>query len=640
MKKSILLRINLLAFAVLIVGFIATFMVSYYFNVGVLRKEIEDKSNLVLESVYHQIDSFFTKPVYISSAMANDVLLKKFLFEESSRLDDNSYIEEFTRYLKAYQKEYGYSSVFLVSAKSKRYYHHEKGLDRVLHQDNPENTWFYDFLSNNEAYSLNVDNDEVANNTVTVFVNYRIQNENGENLAVVGVGMRIENLEELLYSYFDKYGVKVALFDEASLLNDSANDQYHESINLFDQKFDAKDSREILASKHMNKNKINAFWNFDSQYLTAQYIPTLKWYLVTEISTEEIDEQFRQQFLLSAGITILIALAIFYAVYLLSKYYKDKIVQMTVSHELEYRRLLHEATEGLYESVFDVDLSNNAIESESAKKYFRNHEIEEGLTYDTSLEILAKTKVFPEFTESYLAMFSRENLLKAFAEGSEEFSYEVKMKQNEREHKWIRMLARLFYWKSDETIHVIMYCEDITLEKERTANLIHKAQIDQLTGLFHKKALEVQVEDILREGGDNLHALILFDIDYFKHINDTHGHPFGDVAIRVFGKRLSTQFRASDIRGRIGGDEFAIFLKNIPNVEWLTQQLELLLKHVSKDIVHEGITCPISSSMGAALSPKDGRTFKELYNNADIALYKSKENGRARFTVFEESMKD
>ena len=96
-------------------------------------------------------------------------------------------------YLNTYRDKYGYDSVFLASVKTKNYYYYN-GLDRVLQEGDPENVWFYSFLEQDTDYGIQIDNDQVegAGNEVTVFINCRITDGDGDVMGVVGVGFRVD----------------------------------------------------------------------------------------------------------------------------------------------------------------------------------------------------------------------------------------------------------------------------------------------------------------------------------------------------------------------------------------------------------------------------------------------------------------
>ncbi len=209
-KNSKLLKTNLLISIILIFGFAITAIFSYRANYQVSLNNVEQVSSLSADGIYYQMSSLFSKPINISLTMAHDSLLIDHINKERTNLKDSEYILTVKKYLEAYQKKYDFDSVFLVSAASGRYYNFN-GLDRVLTKENPENEWYYSLLDSAEEYLLNVDNDEVtgADNVITTFVNCKIQGPDGRILGVVGVGIRMDYLKELLKGYEDKFDVRV-----------------------------------------------------------------------------------------------------------------------------------------------------------------------------------------------------------------------------------------------------------------------------------------------------------------------------------------------------------------------------------------------------------------------------------------------
>ena len=127
---------------------------------------------------------------------------------------------------------------------------------------------------------------------------------------------------------------------------------------------------------------------------------------------------------------------------------------------------------------------------------------------------------------------------------------------------------------------------------------------------------------------DACHAFIIIDLDHFKKINDLHGHACGDKVLKETAKRIQQHFRSDDIIGRIGGDEFIAFIKNIPSKDFLIQKLEKLRYTV---VPFCGI---LTYSMGICLTSNYGFDFEVLYEKADIALYHSKARGRNCFTFY------
>lgn len=166
--------------------------------------------------------------------------------------------------------------------------------------------------------------------------------------------------------------------------------------------------------------------------------------------------------------------------------------------------------------------------------------------------------------------------------------------------------------------------------------LVHSAQTDGLTQLYNKKYTQHAIDAFLqtmRPG--SRHAFLILDLDKFKTINDTYGHNVGDIILQRVGEFLRSQFRDDDIIGRIGGDEFIVLMKNIGSRDIALKRLETMLeqihcmKHEELDGQH------ITFSIGVVFSPESGVTFKDLYLNADQALYQTKRAGRDHYTVLE-----
>ncbi|MDX5593990.1 EAL domain-containing protein [Pseudovibrio sp. SPO723] len=182
---------------------------------------------------------------------------------------------------------------------------------------------------------------------------------------------------------------------------------------------------------------------------------------------------------------------------------------------------------------------------------------------------------------------------------------------------------------------------DIRQQKKAEAEILHLAQHDILTGLPNRTLFRERFQTAVENHGakKGLVAIMMIDLDRFKEINDLYGHPTGDKFIQTVSKRLNACIGHADTCARLGGDEFAIIqvnLKTKAEVGLLANRiLEMLSKPVS---VTEDITIRTSASIGIALSPDNGLDPDMLLANADIALYKAKEEGRNTFRFFESEM--
>lgn len=171
-------------------------------------------------------------------------------------------------------------------------------------------------------------------------------------------------------------------------------------------------------------------------------------------------------------------------------------------------------------------------------------------------------------------------------------------------------------------------------EAEKRKNLTEKAETDLLTGLNNKAATEWKITSHLLDHPNEQGILFLFDVDNFKKINDTMGHAFGDEVLRSIGHHLPSNFRVTDIVGRIGGDEFMIFLKGITDddvIQKEARKMELFFKNFQ---VGEYVKYSPTASIGAAVYPRDAKDFESLYKVADKALYTAKQRGKNQLAFY------
>lgn len=135
-----------------------------------------------------------------------------------------------------------------------------------------------------------------------------------------------------------------------------------------------------------------------------------------------------------------------------------------------------------------------------------------------------------------------------------------------------------------------------------------------------------------KEGGEI--RIFICDIDNFKQVNDRFGHAFGDYCICSFTKAIREHFRKDNILGRIGGDEFVVFIP-YSSERWLEEKAAELSKALDMVCTKEQSSCQVSASIGISISLQAGSRFDQLYQSADSALYQTKKNGKNGFTIME-----
>ncbi len=194
--------------------------------------------------------------------------------------------------------------------------------------------------------------------------------------------------------------------------------------------------------------------------------------------------------------------------------------------------------------------------------------------------------------------------------------------------------------KSDEGILVTAAIRDITLHKRNEAKLVELARLDLLTGLPNRAVFAAAVQKAIawaRHGGPGF-AVLYLDLDHFKDINDTLGHPVGDALLREVAKRLEANVRETDTVARFGGDEFAILATEIKEPADAGVLAAGLLEAFSQPFSVGESQMRSGASIGIAIYGLDATDAEMLLSRADLALYRAKGEGRGTFRFFTESM--
>ncbi|MBF0620548.1 MAG: diguanylate cyclase [Magnetococcales bacterium] len=184
--------------------------------------------------------------------------------------------------------------------------------------------------------------------------------------------------------------------------------------------------------------------------------------------------------------------------------------------------------------------------------------------------------------------------------------------------------------ENNQTYQIIFTARDITQRKLLEERLKHLAFHDALTALPNRQLFFDRLEQAIAQARrhDQMVAVLFFDLDRFKAINDTLGHGIGDLLLQEVASRLLHCVRESDTVARMGGDEFTAVLTNLKDIYSLLEITDKLLKYLEKTYHLEEHDIKVTSSIGVSLYPYDGDSLKELTSNADQALYKAKSKGR------------
>ncbi|MEF9998767.1 MAG: EAL domain-containing protein [Lachnospiraceae bacterium] len=234
---------------------------------------------------------------------------------------------------------------------------------------------------------------------------------------------------------------------------------------------------------------------------------------------------------------------------------------------------------------------------------------------------------------------SPKNLLDSFSNGISKTELEYRRLTDTGEYMWVNSVTNLIKSVKDDNLIAYVCIRDIDNEKRRQLKLQQMAECDPLTGLYNKEITRKLINEHLKDLYDSNHsALFMIDIDNFKEINDHFGHLYGDIVLCELADKLRSILSTDNIIGRIGGDEYIVYIKNSPSFLIIKEYAQSIVK--AFDITYknlQGDEYAISSSVGIALFPKDGRTFEELYRYADEALYKAKNEGKHQYQLYDGS---
>ena len=182
----------------------------------------------------------------------------------------------------------------------------------------------------------------------------------------------------------------------------------------------------------------------------------------------------------------------------------------------------------------------------------------------------------------------------------------------------------------------VLSLDDVT-DHVRSAELANQ---DALTGLANRKLFQEKLLERLeaaRTSSDEI-AILLLDLDRFKAINDTLGHPTGDALLRKVAGRLKGALKEGDLCARLGGDEFAVIQSGVPQPASAEALAARLVDLVGRTYILDGQTLHVGATVGVTVAPRDGLDAADLLKNADLALYQAKASGRGTFRIYEQGM--
>jgi len=252
------------------------------------------------------------------------------------------------------------------------------------------------------------------------------------------------------------------------------------------------------------------------------------------------------------------------------------------------------------------------------------------ITGESKSEVLNKELYFKLYNETFTNTVKKHLIVNGSWQG------EIESQRKNSELYFADLNIDIIRDENNNISHFVGVFSDISDRKAAEEELRKLANSDTLTGLPNRSYFQANQSRLVQNKVP--HALLVFDLDHFKKINDSLGHEFGDILLCHIGKRIISGTRKQDTVYRLGGDEFGLIIENTNDIHTITTIAKEILKHIAQPLKIRSHEMVLQSSIGIVLYPDDGASPQELLKNADTAMYHAKNNGGNQYQFFNNSM--
>ncbi len=300
----------------LIAGFLITSLASFIVSRGSLHSEILlNELPLTSDNIYSEIQRDLLSPILISSLMATDTFLRDWVISGEKDTD------QVTKYLKDIQKQFNTFTSFFVSDKTYKYYH-SNGLLKTVSPTEERDIWYFRVKEMKDEYEINVDIDMANNDSMTIFINYKVYDYNGNYIGATGVGLTVNAVKELIESYQKKYNRNIFFVDKKGTIKLSASNFNKENAaqmasgipDLFKDRL-----RSSSAKSFKNKRNKKTF------HTNVRYIREFEWFLVVEQEQGQATKHIFTTLVINLLVCAVITLVVLLLVRLTINKYKNRI---------------------------------------------------------------------------------------------------------------------------------------------------------------------------------------------------------------------------------------------------------------------------------------------------------------------------
>lgn len=456
------------------------------------------------------------------------------------------------------------------------------------------------------------------------------------NDSVVGViwgYYRIEKISEKIDLNKTSHRYFQIIDDTGVYISDSSNvNSFAQDVNVWEEmkRYEIADGITIEEIRENVKNGEKGEFYFSykgkGRYVTYEPLGINNWYvfsvLVEEYLTVYVMQIERIFSYLLWGVLACIALIageIGYSTYKTTAYIKAQNDKLSSKNSLLFMVLKH-----TNDIPFEVDLAKRTLTIYRSKETEKT--ICKSLDYYTPDNMLKNRLISADEYENYRYIY--ENIVNRKKIESPVLKVRI-------DGIWDYNKVHINIMDEDRVIGFLEDYNEQVYQSEKINEINKKNQTDPLTSLYNREYFSRRVNKLLKEhqiGEVGESALFILDLDYFKQANDTLGHLIGDQILKESALAMKSIVRSSDLAGRLGGDEFVLFIRNVRNLQAIHICAEKINCALQRTYGEEGKEVAISASIGIAVVTTE-TTFEELYQMADIALYKVKEKGRNGYHI-------
>ncbi len=583
----------------------------------------------VISTTNYEESNFEKTLKYVSKNNSNsiEILFEKYtntLSVATNYFEQNTYVENvFESFLNDLSNIEDFSYVKIVSPDNSSYF--MKNNELII-----SSYAFTEQMKNGETYVSEVCYDEILE-TEVVYIHVPIISDEDVISYLIGT-IKTETLSEHFNSIFYDVGGYFQVVDSnGAYIASSNSDQMLAMDTTFIDglsRFEYYDGHtyDELYDGITNSGEGFTKYSYGDNFRTAYYSPIgiNGWIMFAVIPQEVISESINNNLssMSVLGINMILGFSL-----LITWVYRSQNKLKRSAEENE--RNIRFVTEQTNKLLLEINFKNSTIKITGKTNHITGHDI-------SSINYLSDelTKIIhPDDHETSM------NIISDLENGKKVIDVKLRFLHVDGHYIWCVLSGVPIYDdnKNGALNRAICFLKDDDENERERMKLKTLSELDLLTQIYNKGTSEKLIANILANSDSKTdkHSLLIIDLDNFKEINDSFGHQFGDNVIRELADYLKNTFRSDDIVGRLGGDEFFVLIKNIKSNNLINSKCEDICKNFNKTYEQSDKKVTISASIGVSNYPEHGKSFSELYKHSDIALYKTKYNGKNGFGIFD-----